>query len=143
MAKRGIQSFGQLCYNINKEKPSKIREDIMTEDIKEKLSAIIKQYVSNADEQSMWQMLIRELEQEKLAYILEDIKKDFNAIKTYTDYFMKVKKAFEEGDYLKAEELFNDVLIEAHIKNYRKFLKIKLASWDLKRKLIREETGTK
>lgn len=111
------------------------------ENTKEQLSAAVERSDMAADEKSAWQMIIDGLEAEQLAGALKDIKKNPKALRQYTDLIMKTKKAFEEGDLIAAEELFNDVMIETHIKNYRKALKFKLASWDLKRKLIREETG--
>jgi len=110
------------------------------QNIRKEITHILSQLPLNKDEQGIWQNLILKIEPaDKLAYVLKDIKEDSRAVRAYTDYFLKVKKAFEVGDSLKLEELYNDVFIEKHIENYRKFLKFKLASWDLKNHLINQK----
>jgi hypothetical protein len=110
------------------------------ENIKKEITHILTQLPLNKEEQGIWQDLILKIEPaDKLVSVLKDIKEDSKAVRAYTDYFLKVKKAFEAGDSLMLEELYNNVFIEKHIENYRKFLKFKLASWDLKNHLINQE----
>lgn len=110
------------------------------ENIKKEITHILSQLPLNKEEQGIWQDLILKIEPaDKLVYVLKDIKEYPRSVKAYTDYFLKVKKAFEAEDPLRLEELYNDVFIENHIENYRKFLKFKLASWDLKKHLISQK----
>ena len=110
------------------------------ENIKKEITHILSQLPLNMEEQGIWQDLILKIEPaDKLVYVLKDIREDSGAVKAYTDYFLKVKKSLEAGDSLKLEELYNNVFIEKHIENYRKFLKFKLASWDLKNHLISQK----